>query len=131
MIPTLASAPHDLQILKLYLLDFTGLGRDALHIHAGLAIFIVTRLAWRWRGGWVVAWFAALTLALAVEWLDIRADGMIGTPQPEPEHWHDVWNAMIWPTVLLFVGPLLQPRRRAAALSGNLADQTFEQPAPV
>ena len=51
MIPTLANAPDDLQILKLYLLDFTGLERDALHLHAGLALFILVRLAWRWQIG--------------------------------------------------------------------------------
>lgn len=132
MMPTLASAPHDLQILKLYLLDFTGLDRDALHLHAGLAVFILTRLLWRWRGGWIVAWLAALTLALSIEWLDMRAYGVPGTPQPDPEHWHDIWNTMIWPTVLLLLGPWLQPRRKVPeAESGDFADQTFEQPATV
>jgi hypothetical protein len=87
MIATLANAPDDLQILKVYLLDFTGLDRDALHLHAGLALFILVRLGWRWRGGWMIAWLAALMVALGVEWMDIRADGSLGAPQPQPEHW--------------------------------------------
>lgn len=132
MIPTLASAPHDLQILKLYLLDYTGLDRDALHLHAGLALFVAVRLLWRWRGGWVIAWFMALTLALSVEWLDINAFGDPDTPQPDPNNWHDIWNTMVWPTILLLIGPWLQPRRKAqVAESRDFADQSFEEPAPV
>jgi hypothetical protein len=132
MIPTLASAPDDLQILKVYLLDFTGLDRDALHLHAGLALFILVRIVWRRRGGWVIAWLAALTIALGVEWLDIRADGTGGAPLPQPEHWHDIWNTMIWPTVLLLVGPWLQPKKKIKPPpSGDLADQTFEESAPI
>lgn len=136
MMPTLASAPDDLQILKVYLLDFTGLERDALHLHAGLALFILVRLAWRWRGGWVIAWLAALTVAIGVEWLDIRADGGEGIPQPQPDHWHDIWNTMIWPTVLLLTGRWLQPKPSAQSdTSGDLADQaadkTGEQPTTV
>lgn len=129
MIPTLASAPHDLQVLKLYLLDFTGLDRDALHLHAGLALFVVVRLLWRWRGGWAIAWFAALALALSVEWLDIAAYGDPDTPQPDPNNWHDIWNTMVWPTVLVLLGPWLQPRPKPT--SRNFADQSFEKPATV
>lgn len=129
MIPTLATAPHDLQILKLYLLDYTGLDRDALHLHGGMALFVAVRLLWRWRGGWAVAWLAALALALSVEWLDISAYGDPDTPQPDPNNWHDIWNTMVWPTVLLLVGPWLQPRPKAK--SRNFADQSFEELAPV
>ncbi len=132
MIPTLANAPDDLQILKLYLLDFTGLERDALHLHAGLALFILVRLAWRWRGGWVIAWLAALTIAIGVEWLDIRADGTGGVPQPQSDHWHDIWNTMLWPTVLLLVGRWLQPKPSVQRdASGDLANQTGEQPPAI
>jgi hypothetical protein len=132
MIPTLASAPQDLQSLKLYLLDLTGLGKDALHVYAGLTVFITIRLVWRWRGGWIVAWLASLALALGIEWLDIRAEGQIGVPQPDPAHWHDVWNTMVWPTILLLVGRWLQPRPKPnAETSGDLSDQSFEEPPPV
>lgn len=131
MIPTLASAPHDLQLLKIYLLDLTGLSRDALHVYAGLTVFVAVRLLWRWRGGWFAAWLAALGLALSIEWLDIRAFGDPGTPQPDPNNWHDIWNTMVWPTVLLLFGPWLQPRRQPQSKSGDLADQGFKEPAPV
>ena len=122
---TLATAPQDLQTLKIYLLDLTGLGKDALHIYAGLALFIAVRLAWRWRGGWFVAWLAVLGLASGVEWLDMLAEGKIGAIQPDPAHWHDIWNSMVWPTVLLLVGRWLNPRTVVKA-SGDFANQTSD-----
>lgn len=133
---TLATAPQDLQILKLQLLDATGLGRDALHVYAGMVMFISVRLLWRWRGGWMLAWLAALAIALGVEWLDIKAEGGVGTLKPDPEHWHDVWNTMVWPTVLLLVGRWLHPRPKPAPdPSGDLADKasddTSKQTPPV
>ncbi len=138
---TLATAPADLQNLKLYFIDLTGLSRDALHVYAGMTVFIAVRLAWRWRGGWLLAWLAALLLAVGIEWLDMRAEGLAGVPQPEPEHWHDVWNTMVWPTVLLLIGRWLHPRPNAAKVdeeqepSGDLADQplhdTLEKPSSV
>jgi hypothetical protein len=126
---SLATAPQDLQILKLQLLEATGLGRDALHVYAGMAVFIAVRLLWRWRGGWVLAWLAALAMAMGIEWMDIKAEGQAGTLQPDPAHWHDVWNTMVWPTVLLLIGRWLHPRPKPKPeASGDLADHTLHNP---
>jgi hypothetical protein len=132
MIPTLASAPQDFQALKLHIVDSTGLAKDALHVYAGLAIFIGVRLIWRWRGGWVVAWLAALALALGVEYMDILGEGQRGTLQPDPAHWHDVWNTMVWPTILLLVGRWLQPRPKPKLdPSSDLADEALKEPPTI
>ena len=133
---SLATAPYELQNLKIYLIDLTGLGKDALHVYGGMTVFLVTRLLWRWRGGWMIAWLAALVLALGIEWLDMRAEGQVNVIQPDNEHWHDIWNTMIWPTVLLFVGRWLHPRPKPAVEPlGDLADQPLndsaEQPPSV
>ena len=133
---SLATAPYELQNLKIYLIDLTGLGKDALHVYGGMTVFLVTRLLWRWRGGWMIAWLAALALALGIEWLDMRAEGQVNVIQPDNEHWHDIWNTMIWPTVLLFVGRWLHPRPKPAVEPlGDLADQPLndsaEQPPSV
>mgnify|MGYP006315283651 CR=1 FL=1 len=128
MIPTLASAPQDFQALKLHIIDSTGLAKDALHVYAGLAVFIAVRLIWRWRGGWLVAWLATLAAAVAVEYIDILGEGQRGVPQPDPAHWHDIWNTMVWPTVLLLVGRWLQPKPRPKSEpSGDLADEGLEE----
>jgi hypothetical protein len=133
----LEDAPLHLQLFKQYMVDATGLGKDALHVYAGLILFIGVRLIWRRRGGWVLGWLAALAAALIVEWLDIRTEIAEANLRPDAEHWKDIWNTMFWPTVLLLVGPWLQPRPKAAeeARSGDLADNALhnpgKQPPPV
>ncbi|MBA4747154.1 MAG: hypothetical protein H2056_00420 [Sphingopyxis sp.] len=99
----------DFQAVKLVLVEGSGLAKDALHVHFGLAVFVAARLLWRWRYGWAVAWLAALCVALGGEWLDLRGEALIGALQPDSAHWHDVWNTMFWPTVLALLGRWLQP----------------------
>ncbi len=133
MIKMWAAAPQDLQLLKVEIIEATGLDKDALHIYIGLAIFLTVRLLWRWRGGWLLAWLAALTLATIFEWLDMRTVA-VGSPiQPDASHLHDIWNTMFWPTVLLVVGRWLHPDVKSApeAESSNLADEPFKQPPSI
>ena len=122
----------DFQQLKLLLLDTTGLAKDALHIHVGLALFIATRLVWRWPGGWTVAWLVALAATLGGEWSDALGEDKVHFPTPDGAHWHDIWNTMFWPTVLLLVGRWLPPERTIAdeaaeKISGKNAECRLEQ----
>ena len=127
---------------KMSLIDATGLDKDALHIYFGLALFLLIRLAWRWRGGWVAAWLAVLAMACGGEWLDMAAEASRSAIQPDAAHWHDIWNTMFWPTILLLVGRWLQPgviptlandgetspsRDAASVSSGEYAERRFEQ----
>ncbi len=133
--------PGDFQAFKTFLIQESGLDKDALHIYAGMTIFLIMRLLWRWRGGWFIAWLSALALALCVEWIDIQArETAPDYLKPDPEHWHDVWNTMFWPTILLLFGRWLQPKPESEIessaeplaaekdeLSGDLADQSFKE----
>jgi hypothetical protein len=128
----LATAPQDLQHLKQILIDGTGLGKDALHVYAGLAMFLTVRLLWRWRFGWIMAWLSTLSLALGVEWLDVQLEQSQLNLRPDAEHWHDIWNTMFWPTMLLLVGRWLQPDEKPSVQqSGDFADEAFEQTTPL
>ena len=106
---------------KSWIVTASALDKDALHIYFGMALFVVVRLIWRWRGGWLVAWLAVLAMACGGEWLDSTAERSHAVVRPDPEHWHDIWNTMFWPTVLLLIGRWLQPA----------ATQTCETEAPI
>ncbi|HEV7311757.1 hypothetical protein [Sphingopyxis sp.] len=117
---------------KVSVIEATGLDKDALHIYFGLTLFLVVRFLWRRRGGWVIAWLAVLVMACGGEWLDLNAEISRSSIQPDAAHWHDIWNTMFWPTVLLLVGRWLQPRPEAPAepddeMSGEYAERRLEQ----
>lgn len=118
---------------KLWLVADSGLGKDALHIYFGLTLFLLVRLLWRWRGGWIAAWLAVVAMACGGELLDITAEINRSSIQPDAAHWHDIWNTAFWPTVLMLVGRWLQPAARRpvtpapAAASGEDAERRLEQ----
>ena len=114
---------------KLSIVSSVGLGKDALHIYFGLALFLAVRLVWRRRGGGLIAWGAVLVMACGGEWLDLNAEISRSSIQPDAAHWHDIWNTMFWPTVLLIVGRWLQPKEKAtnAETSGEDAEGGLEQ----
>ena len=115
---------------KSWLVTATDLSKDALHIYFGLALFLAVRLVWRRRGGGLIAWGAVLVMACGGEWLDLQAEIGRAAIQPDAAHWHDIWNTMFCPTMLLIVGRWLEPRADApapAAISGDNAERGLEQ----
>lgn len=125
---------------KIWLVTSSGLAKDALHIYFGLTLFILVRLLWRWRGGWVIAWLAVVAMACGGEYLDMAAEASRSAIQPDAAHWHDIWNTAFWPTVLMLVGRWLQPAPKVsppspaatgatpAESSGENAERRLEQP---
>lgn len=108
------------QQLKIFLLDITDLSRDAMHMHLGLAIFMLIWLLWRWRGARLLAWLTALAAALAGEYLDHPNWSVTEIPDYVwNEHWKDIFSTMLWPTILaLFIGALpYMNRKRKKALN--------------
>lgn len=97
------------QAIKLAIVGATGLSKDALHIHVGLAVYGCAALALRGRARPIVPLLAVVLLACLGELLDMRDDLLsLG-------HWrwgaslHDVVNTSFWPAVLCF----LASRKRA------------------
>ncbi len=89
-----------LQDAKLVVMGVTDLDKDALHIHIGLAVFFLSGLILRWpiRGG--RPWLAALAVAALGEAWDILDMARGGAPQILAANWHDMWNTMLWPTLI-------------------------------
>lgn len=110
------------QQLKLWLIDGTGLSKDALHIYAGLAVFLIVRSLWLWRRPRIAAWIATLAVALIAEWIDVQGEALRGRLAPDAAHWHDIWNTMFWPTILLLIDGW-----RGRKPSGEDAQRRLEQ----
>lgn len=89
-----------IQSVKLLIMQVTDLSRDALHVYAGLAVFLLTAALLRKNLRSPVPWLAAFLLACGMEVVDaidaLRSYG----------HWwaresaHDIVNTSFWPTVL-------------------------------
>lgn len=90
-------APFMLNDLKSLATDFLNLSRDALHIHLGLAIYVIAILVFRRGPTSVLPWLSVLAFELINEALDLFHEvdfsGAIV----------DVVNTMFWPTVALVV----------------------------
>lgn len=116
------------ELKKSWIVSASGLGKDALHIYAGMTLFLLVRLLLRRRGGWVLAWLAVLAMACGGEFLDLVAEGKRGIIQPDAAHWHDIWNTMFWPTMILLVSRWLPtPKARITAPLNESSESRFEQ----
>lgn len=95
--------PTHFQAIKAAILGFTELGRDALHVYAGLATLFLSALILRksLRSG--LPWLFVLGVAVAAELLDLYDDS-VTTGQPR---WgasaHDILNTLFWPTAILLL----------------------------
>ncbi|HEY0445408.1 MAG TPA: hypothetical protein VGD19_03045 [Allosphingosinicella sp.] len=89
-----------LQSAKLFLLDAFDLGKDALHVHVGLAVMLLVVIAFRrsladWRPLAAVA-----AVAVAGEAWHMFDAWMHGATPRFSLDWKDVWNTLFWPTLL-------------------------------
>lgn len=94
-----------------------------MHVHVGMAIFMLIWLLWRWRGGRLIAWLFALGAALGGEYLD---HGVYIGDVPDDvweEHWRDIFSTMLWPTLLaIFVGLLPYVSRKKREARANISE---------
>jgi hypothetical protein len=92
-----------IQSAKLVIIQLTGLSRDALHIYAGMLIFLLAAAVMRKRPKSIVPLLTVFFIAAGVEALDARDDlHTLG-------HWriaasvHDVINTAFWPTIVFLI----------------------------
>lgn len=97
------------QSFKTGMVEITGLSKDALHIHFGLALFMALHVLLRRPVGSLLPWLGVLLLCLANEAVDVLADvPRLPTQDPLPDHLRDVFNTMIWPTLITLWGRFLR-----------------------
>lgn len=88
------------QELKIYIINFTELSRDALHIYAGLTLFFIVaffhhrQLKSRW------AIWTVLIAAIATELFDARDDLINHGLWRIGASLHDIINTIFWPLLI-------------------------------
>ena len=88
------------QSAKLFLVEATNLGKDALHIYVGLGVMLLVVILFKkslsdWRP------LAAVAVAsIAGELWDVIDTFSHGRTPRWNANWKDVWNTMFWPTIL-------------------------------
>ena len=100
---------------KLWLVQLAGLPKDALHIYAGLAVFLLTALLLRRPLKSRLPILAVIVAALAGEAWDMLDTHAAGRAIVWPSHWHDLWNTSLAPVILFLLARytgLFAPRRR-------------------
>ena len=102
-----------LQDMKLLVMQFTGLEKDALHVYIGLLVFFGSALIFRWRVGGAGPLLVAVLFAAGGELWDIRDTLRAGMPTQWAWHWHDVWNTLFWPVVITLLARWTRVFRRA------------------
>lgn len=92
-----------LEPFKTALSDLLHLSKDALHIHIGIAIYVLAALVTRRSLASWLPWLVLLAFELANESIDLLTDfrhGGIGIGSLLASA-KDIANTMVWPTLLL------------------------------
>jgi hypothetical protein len=89
---------------KEVVVTYVGLERDALHIHGALLIYIVSMGIFRQSRRSRLPWLVVLAAALLNEAVDLLAMAPYFNRLIAEATIKDIWNTMLWPTVLLLVG---------------------------
>jgi ABC-type dipeptide/oligopeptide/nickel transport system permease component len=108
--------------LKQWLSLSTGLGMDALHVHAGVLVQILAALLLRRRLSSPIPWLIVLVLVLLNEWYDYDYEIWPDRGMQRAEGFRDAWNTLLLPTLILLLArfaPRLFGERDSAADAGE------------
>ncbi|MEW4447830.1 hypothetical protein [Qipengyuania sp. JC766] len=104
------------------------LERDALHIYIALAIHLTACWVFRLKLRDVWPWIIVLAMTLTGESVDLRNSLLTQGDRAWQNSFHDLWNTMVLPTVLLLVArftTLFAPEDEGA--SGELAETSGDE----
>ena len=91
------------QDFKILLVDSFGLSRDTLHVYVGLFIFFGTALIFKLPLRDIRPVLVVLLAACVGELWDIYDTERVGARQVYAGNWHDIWNTMFWPIVIMLL----------------------------
>jgi hypothetical protein len=83
---------------------YSGLDRDTLHVHGALFLYFLALVLFRQTRRSRLPWLFVLAVELVNEGFDFRGQGLPANEYPWDETVKDLWNTMLWPTVLLLMG---------------------------
>lgn len=83
---------------------YTGLERDALHVHGALFLYLIAMAALRRGRRSLLPWLVVFGAELANELYDAWYSWGEALSWIWESAGKDLWNTMLWPTVLLLLG---------------------------
>lgn len=89
------------ETFKFFLTSQTGLAKDALHIYVALGVFVGSCLIFGWKTRDWKPWMLVLMVAIGGELRDIYDILQRTTQLQLLANFHDLWNTMLVPTILL------------------------------
>jgi len=89
--------------LKILVSDYSGLEKDALHIHVALILYLGASFVFRRSPRFWLAWLLVLGVELGNEAYDLWQQAADGDVPRWTEGLKDLWNTMLWPTALLLL----------------------------
>ncbi|MFN7025503.1 MAG: hypothetical protein ACK4QP_13490 [Pseudorhizobium sp.] len=107
-------------VFKTYLVDLTGISKDALHVHIGLMIYVCSALLLKKKyPGAVFPWMIVFGLEIANELVDL----FVRNRAPDTVAWlkslKDIVNTMFWPTLFALASRMRGRRALMSRKSGH------------
>ncbi|MGJ7542283.1 hypothetical protein [Variovorax sp. LT1R16] len=91
------------QASKLVIVSATGLSKDALHLYAGLSVFLIVAAITRKQIASWLPWSMVFAVAVTAEFLDMRDDVLSLGYWRWAASLHDLVNTIFWPTVFFLL----------------------------
>ena len=110
---------------KAQLIEFVGLTNDAMHVHGSILILFGSAILLRQRPDSIWCWLIVFVAEVFNEYADFK--GLAPGEANIDAAMHDLYNTMLWPTVIVVLGRFLFPPRAKKihtdpGISGDLAD---------
>ncbi len=89
------------QYLKLQFIEIIGLSKDAVHIHIGLLVLVLTIFLWQKGKVTLVCIIPVLLVATGMECIDLYDDLSSVGYMRWGNSLHDIVNTLLWPVLIV------------------------------